>query len=293
MTDLKCILLAMSKNFRQWKYNLRIYLVLVILFVFQWYGFREYTNIAAYLGMPISLCIFPFFVGMPIDAPSFGATAMILYSEAPFADHYAPFTVIRTGRRNWIIGLFLYIIVSSLIYTLTAVLLSFVVLLPNVEFNFDWGEVMWVMARETLDLAAEVGVQYAAMPAIDLLRAMSGEMAMILSILLYWLITVFLGMIILCFNILFKKGVGLVIAGIFTGLSYFSAVFGQLSFGNAVKWVSPVCWRFLLNLKLYSTSTLPPIWYAFTVLIASILIMSVISVIAFCKKDLDFEKGEY
>lgn len=290
MDNVRSILLSMSKGFRQWKHSTRVYLVFALLLLFQWYGFREYTDIAAYLGIPMSLCIFPFFVGMPIDTSSFGAMAMILYSEAPFSDHHAPFMIIRTGRRNWVIGQILYVLLSSLVYTLVAVLLSFVVLLPDIELNFDWGQAMWTMAQNP-GLAGEVGVKYAAMPAVGLLTAVSGQKAMLLSILLYWLISAFLGMIIFCFNILCTKGVGLVIAGFFAGFSYFAATFGDFVFGSIPKWFSPVCWRYLGNLEIYDPSQ-PPVWYAFTVLIVSILIMSVVSVVVFCKKDLPFEKGE-
>lgn len=292
MDNVRSILLSMSKGFRQWKHSTRVYLVFALLLLFQWYGFREYTDIAAYLGIPMSLCIFPFFVGMPMDTSSFGAMAMILYSEAPFSDHHAPFMIIRTGRRNWVIGQILYVLLSSLVYTLVAVLLSFVVLLPNVELNFDWGRVIWTMVQNP-NLLDELGVRDITWPDLDVVRAISGQKALLLSILFYWLVTVFLGMIMLFFNVISKKGVGLVLAGVFIGLSYFSASFGALVFGSAIKWFSPVCWRYIGNLGLNSNSNLPPVWYAFTILVVLILAMAVGSVVAFCKKDLPFEKGEF
>lgn len=292
MGNIKSILLVINKNFRQWKRSVRIFLTFAILVIFQWYGFREYTVVSAYLGAAVSLCVFPFFVRMPIDAPSFGATALILYSEAPFIDRHTPFMVIRIGKRNWIIGQIVYLLLSSLIYTLVSVLLSFVVLLPNVELNFDWGRVIWTMVQNP-NLLDELGVRDITWPDLDVVRAISGQKALLLSILFYWLVTVFLGMIMLFFNVISKKGVGLVLAGVFIGLSYFSASFGALVFGSAIKWFSPVCWRYIGNLGLNSNSNLPPVWYAFTILVVLILAMAVGSVVVFCKKDLPFEKGEF
>lgn len=291
MTECSKILLSMSYNFRKWKTNPRIYIILVILVIYHFYTFRRYVQIASFLGMSVSICVFPFFFALPLMAFICGALPMLLYSEAPFTDYYAPFFVIRSGKRNWIIGQILYILLSSFIYTLVSALISILVLIPRVSFELDWGEALWTMAQNP-QLAQQVGTAVI-MPGEELMNAMSGGMALLYSVLLGWLVAAFLGVVILCFNVLIKKGIGMIVAGFFTGLAYFAAIFGPIIFGNAVRWFSPVSWCNLYFVKLSNDSSAPPIWYAFTVLISSILIMSIISVIAFCKKDLDFEKGEY
>ena len=291
MLNLHNILLCMNINFRKWKTNPRIYIVLVILFVFHLYGYEGYKQMAEYFDVPISPWVFPFFFAFPIIMFLLGAVPMLLYSEAPFTDHHAPFIIIRIERQSWIIGQILYIILSSFIYTIVSVIISILSLIPEVSFSTDWGPVLWTLAQNP-KVRNDAGVNIT-VPGIDLLNNMSAIEAMIFAILLYWLVAAFLGITILCFNILFKRGFGVIISAILTCVSVFSSMIGTLRFGSIFLWFSPVSWANLYSLALYKTDTRPPIWYAFTVLIASILIMSVISVIAFCKKDLDFEKGEY
>lgn len=291
MDNFHNMLLCMNNNFKKWKNSPRIYVILIILVIFHFYGFDGYRKISEFLEVPISPWVFPFFLLHPLMMFTFGAIPMLLYGEAPFTDHQSPFIVIRAGRQNWIIGQILYIILSSFIYTAISILISILSLVPQVRFDSEWGQVIYTMGQNA-DVANLAGVNIM-MPGTQLINKFTSTEAMMYSFLLYWLATTFLGLIILSFNVCIKKGTGMIVAGVFTCMCYFSAIFGNIGFGKIIMYFSPVSWGNIYNISKYDGDGLPSFTYALTILISSILIMSMISVIAFCKKDLDFEKGEY
>ncbi len=293
MVSLRQIVLCMNKNFKKWKTSPRVYLLILITVVFQYSGFEGYRKIAEYLDHPINMFLFPMFFVYPIMVYIFAAFPMLLYGEAPFTDRQSPFMVIRSGRLNWILGQICYILLSSLIIAVFTAALSIVMLLPRVEFNTEWGPVMWTLAQD-YSILEEAGVHVLA-PTLELMQQIGPMQAMLLTVSIYWLAGAFLGTVILCFNIIVHRGFGLIVAGCIASLSYFSYAIINQNLIGLLNHISPLNWIcvFRISLTPGKLSPYPTVPYVFTFFIVGILTMSVISVIAFCKKDLDFEKGEY
>lgn len=73
--------------------------------------------------------------------------AVYLFSDAPFQDRYFPYICIRSNKYNWCMGQILYIVATSLIYSLILFILSTLTLLKgNVVFSLDWGKAIYTLA---------------------------------------------------------------------------------------------------------------------------------------------------
>lgn len=60
---------------------------------------------------------------------------MLLVSDAPFRNRQQQFVLLRVGKGAWIGGQLMYILFTSVVFTAALWLLSWIFLLPNLE----WG----------------------------------------------------------------------------------------------------------------------------------------------------------
>jgi len=87
---------------------------------------------------------------------------------------------------------------------------------------------------------------------------------------------------------------GILAAGAFICLAYFSVYLGPIGFGNnRMLYFSPINWCDLCSLDWHNTGSLPSPVYAIVFLLVSIAALSIISIIMFCKKDLEIQEGEF
>lgn len=292
MNNLQSIFLCCRINYKKWSKNPRIYTIWIIILIFQYYSFSTLPPICEYYGISATPWVFPFFMGSPAFFIIYGALAMTLYCDAPFTDGHTPFLLVRTGRRNWIIGQLLYVYSSSFLYTLSHVVVSILVISPTLTFSWDWGTMLRTLVNNP-ELFEYVGVRKSFFPYKEFLEAFSPIQAMGLSILLFWLGTAFLGILILCFHIMIGNMSGLVISGILTSLAYFTCYLGALSFGERLRFFSPITWSCISYLMDWSrTGTTPSVRFAITSYLIMMGIMSVISVILFCRKDVMIQDEE-
>jgi len=104
------------------------------------------------------------------------------------------------------------------------------------------------------------------------------------------LVSVFIGVLIFCFNIVIGKMSGLVASGTFIFMSYFSIYAGTLNFGPKIYYFSPYSWASMNYLNWKYTGEIPSPTYAVFCLLGAILFMSIVSVIVFCKKDINIQE---
>jgi len=118
----------------------------------------------------------------------------------------------------------------------------------------------------------------------------SASQAMLISFGLFGLVSTFIGVLIFCFNIILRQPSGLILAGAFTVLSYFSLFVGKLSFGNKIYYLSPINWSSMLYLDFGSAGSMPSPTYAVSILVVAILLMSIVSVAVFCRQDITIQE---
>src|SRR5699024_10050642 len=220
----------------------------------------------------------------------FACLIILLFSDAPFADRHMPFLIIRSGRRNWIIGQLLYIVVASFVFTIFILFISVLVLIPNVQLSTDWGIILKSLAVNT-----EIIPSVTIFPDERILTIFSVLEAMLISFGLFWLVSIFIGVLIFCFNIVVGKMSGLVASGVFIFISFFSIVHGRLILGDWISYFSPISWMSMSFFIWYNTMALLSSSRTYSILwrLLAMTLMSIVSIKVFCEKDLDIQEWGY
>ena len=284
MSHLKAAFLCAMVNIKKWAVNPRVSTLAVLLFAFiAWHlsGLSAYANAVT---THITPWIFPHLFSTSGMIMIFSSFTILFYSDAPFMDTHTPFIMIRSGRRNWVIGQLLYVILAGFIYTLFIAIISALVLIPNVHISSDWGKVLRTLAAFP-DSPSRYGVPASIFVSHEIVGIFSVGEAMLLSFGLFWLVTVFIGVLIFFFNAVVAKMSGIIIAGIFVFVSYFSEYLGRFSFGSRIYYFSPLSWSSLMFLDLNYRGQLPSISYAVVFLVLTIVVMGIASVVKLCAMD--------
>lgn len=289
MTNLKMIRICAQVNFQKWLVNQRIYTLAVLITAFLAYHLFGLTQFSADKGIALTPWVFPHLITPPV-LQVFACFIILLFSDAPFADRHMPFLIIRSGRRNWIIGQLLYIVVAALFFAIFILFISVIVLIPNVQLSTDWGIIL-----KTLAVSTEIIPSVTIFPDERILTMFSVLEAMLISFGLFWLVSIFIGVLIFCFNIVIGKMSGLIASGVFIFISFFSIIHGRLILGDWISYLSPISWMSVSFFDWENSMgfSSPSLMYAVIFLIGSIILMSIISIIVFCKKDLDIQEWGY
>lgn len=110
---------------------------------------------------------------------------------------------------------------------------------------------------------------------------------------MFWLTTVFSIMVIMTFNIVIKKTAGIIADGFLIAMTYVILYFGTLMISPKIYYFSPLAWVNIHNVDWLNLGTIQSPAYSFAALIIGIIIMTAVSIIVFCKKDVYIEKGEF
>ena len=73
--------------------------------------------------------------------------SVLIFCDAPFITAQTKDYLIRTGRKKWFWGQVSYILMASCLYAACLLLLSVLLLLPNIEFSAGWGRVVNTLAQ--------------------------------------------------------------------------------------------------------------------------------------------------
>lgn len=288
----KCIKVDINK----WAVTPRIIVAFILL------GFLEYNSIVdigklcKYYGIGCSPWVFPFYMGHPTMGILLGAVFILFYCDAPFFKRDSMYMVMRMGKSKWITGQVLYIVVSSFLITIYHVIVSILTVLPFMEFTTDWGRMLYMLVDGTIP--DEVMVTQKAMigilPNVDMMNLWKPIELMVLSAMLLWFHIMFIAFLIMAVNTAVKHLYGAVIAGFLVGFQYFANYIGRLSFGDVIFYFSPLSWVSVnnINYSMDHTGRAGP-EYVYPFLIISILIFIGVSIAAFCRRDIEAEKGEF
>ncbi|NLO83085.1 MAG: hypothetical protein GX094_08540 [Clostridiales bacterium] len=290
MNDLKTILLCALVNFRKWMVNPRIYTLAAVTVGFLSWHSAGLSQLSAAVGIDVTPWVFPNLLTTSVMIAVFACFIMLLFCDAPFADSHTPFLIIRTGRRNWVIGQLLYIILAAFIYTVFFLIMSVVVLLPNVQWDTGWGKILKTIAANP-SIGDNYGIKLTVFVHPLIVDIFSPIEATIISFGLFWLTSVFIGVLILCGNVITGKAGGLVMAGVFLCISFFTEYLGPLTFGGYwIRYLSPINWSSMCCLDWTGMGEWVPTSHAVISLLLAIVFMSIVSTLVFCKKDMDIQK---
>lgn len=283
MDDVKSVLLCSQINLKKWFVNPRIYTIFIVTFAFLFYHSYELSRFSREVGHNLTPWIFPHLFTPPV-LQVFAFLVILLFCDAPFKDHHAPFVIIRTGRKNWMISQLVYLVWASIIFTLFTFVTSVVVLLPSIQFSLEWGIVIESLAHDVTLAPETVTIFFNP----NLLTQLTPIAATTISVFYFFLVTLFIGVVILCFNTILAKTAGIVVAGILVAVSLFSNYLGFFSIGYLIYYLSPISWMSISTFN-WDDGQLPAPSYAVITLLIAILVMSGAAYKVFIRKDMDLK----
>lgn len=281
-------------SFKRWLYSSKTLFGLLLIVVFSYVTYSPLNDVVSFFGVKASPWIFSFFLSFDKMLVVFAGILMVLYSDAFLVDAYSHSMIIRCGRRTFITGQILAIVFSGLVVTALAFVCSFVMVLPSISWDQDWGTIFYTMSEQLGEITQKAGISGGITLIMEpiYLRTVSPITSTLMALLLMWLSSVFDGCLIGCLRVLTGKAYGTVIIGVLAFVSMFSRELGQLVFGSSLRYFSPILWSNPLYLNWYGTKHEPTPAYAVCALAGCILIFCILGSIRFRHGDIyDQETG--
>lgn len=274
------IMSMVKQNIRKWGINPRIWVLLLFLLLNTWQQTEHLAEAAR--GMEVGVNAFALFPILYSNSIGMGRLIMgvgiiFLFCDAPFIDSNQQFVIARAGKKRFCIAQLLYIVISAFIYTLYLAIVPCLFVISRIGFSKDWGTVFRTIAFAK---DGDNGVMNILI-SVRLLRKYTVIEAWFYQVTIFFLVVVFLGLIIFFFNFLFGKMAGIIVAGIFLVLGQIPYLFVGM---NWVYWISPVSLAEIKYLDINGRTQYPPIWYAYTLLISLIVVLSVAIYLLFQRK---------
>ena len=277
-----CVRISLSKLVT----NPKTYVLRAVMLVFHYYSYAHLASIARHYGVSVTPWVFPFYMSNPQMLVIYGGLCILLFCDAPFLDAYSQFVIARTGRRTFIAGQMLYIVVAAFLFTVSMLLMSLLYILPVMEWSLDWGTLLNTLAQGEVNVREQVGVSLSIGVSEELVTLVTPVRATATAFVCMWLVTAFLGMVMSFFNVVVKKMSGIAVVGVLEVLSYFSVYWGAMTIGTWLVFISPVSWTQMGVLDWTDSGLWPTPGYAVTVLLVGILVLGAGCIVKFCRRDL-------
>ncbi len=226
-------------NFLNWQQDPKYITAFLYLIFYTYARIHGLVDYSRSLGYPITPWVFPFLPGSGACFLPLMLSFVLLISDAPFRTKQQIFIIMRIGKRTWLIGQLIYLLLVSICFTITLWLLSWLWLLPEINWVNDWGKV--------LSTAAVVGghgkygvsfsIQYAVMKNTDPFTVTCWCAAVMVCV------CYMLGVIMAASNLWLRKGCGAAIISALIAVSVIPNMFAIDP--GAIKmfiWLSPLTW---------------------------------------------------
>ena len=191
----------------------------------------------------------------------YGISVVYFFSTVPFFQQNQLYVILRQGRTEWIIGKCFRIILTSFALSITELLCSIIVLVPNVELTQDWGKVLYSLSMTTAveEYNIKVPIPY------EMINNYSAIEAIFLVILLLFGVTLMMGFVMFAVSILFSR-VAAVIVG--TTIAIFPIIVANIYYQmNEITFFSPFSWLDILLLDGTKGKIHPYLWQIATIIL--------------------------
>lgn len=273
MRKSKIVLSILRSDFACWVNNYKLYITIIILSIFTLDNYATSFEYAKQVRCRVSPFLFPFLFTHPFMHLVIFTSIIFVFSNAPFANGMQLLLISRTGKKTWLISQVIYLIISSILITLFLILLPILRHIDMIVLKNDWGKV-W----KNLSINYEV-----INPALyDTINKYSAIEALIYTIVLFNLMVIFLGIIIMFFNIFINnKSIGILVASAFPIIDLMYMITGN----SKILWLSPLSWINISKISVNRDCSIPTIQYGIGWL--SIVSMMLIVIICVCAKNKD------
>lgn len=264
----------------------KTWLAIAVTLVFCFYTFSPVRQIAKFYQMNVTPWLSPFYLSFYLMLLVHGGVSLLIFSDIGECDGYSYLMIARVGRCAYINGQLISIFLVSFLYALLPWLSSLIFIFPYLEWNSDWGTLLYTLAESSDQITQQTGVQLSVVVEGEILRLFPPIVATFLSFLCLWISAAFLGTM-LCFcSVVFSKKFGIVAGGFLVCLSLFSRLLGAITIGKWLQFFSPMTWSNFFYLDWFYSGQTPSPVFALIVWGASILIMSFFTVKKFTAHDI-------
>lgn len=179
------------------------------------------------------------FAFIPSSVTDFSTPVMLafvlLIADAPFRNRQQRFVLLRTGKFAWAAGQILYLGFASFLFVFLLWVLSWIFLLPKLEWGTtEWGQVWNTLAHTN---QSGCGISFGGMKNTGPI-----EMTLWVAWVMFW-VCFLLGLTMMACNLWLKKGIGTVVVSCAVIAPFFVNFFAYKP--SAIKmmlWISPVSW---------------------------------------------------
>lgn len=291
MDKCKNMLHTCGNNFLKWKSSPRTVICFFMLVVFLYSMTAGVRALTAAQNMAVTPWLFPFILSYSMNLCVLYFTLILLFCDAPFFDEQFPYLCMRTGRLVWVVGQILYIIFASLLFTVVNYILSLLACLPNLGFSLGWGKILRIMTMPTSGDFLKLymtGVMADPAGSANVMSLYTPIQATLLSLLLMWLVGIFLGLLMFAINLRAHQGIGALAASFFVFFDFFASIFadGHGFTTPVIYYFSPVSWTNLTKLQM-NVNDRPPLSYALTVLCVVIILLILVCIHTMKKREIE------
>jgi hypothetical protein len=224
----------LKRIFRSPKLYLLMFFTLYFLMDFA----RDIKTYAGISGMGVTPYIYPFFYGNWMFRMFAMLVIIALMSDAPYVDSSQKYTYIRTGDGKWLAGKVLFITAVSFLYQFLFLVFSILVLVPDIGFSTEWGDILTTLANMTASVSVTIG-DSTSLAYIQ--SRYSPAEAMVLTFVLASLVGIVVGLFIFLVNGLSRSMAGTMLALVICTADLFVGMmqnFGfHVSFPLVVSWM--------------------------------------------------------
>lgn len=273
-------------NFLQWRTNWKYPVCGIFLLVITWNTLHGFSDYAEALGCPMRPWLLALLPGDPHRFVLPMLAYLMLISDAPFRNRQQQFVLQRVGKRTWIWGQILYLFFTSVLFAVLLWVLSWVFLLPNLEWQARWGP--------AIQTAAQTGnhMQYAyVVMSYNIIQDATPIVATAWVFFMLIAVNFLFGLIVTVCNLWAGRGLGTAIAVFFCLEPMIIELFGStIGFERFLLWMSPVSWLNRSYLQ-HTNQNLPSVGYAIamTLGISILLILVIVGTIHRCNLDANKE----
>lgn len=268
----KTVLAICMQNFRKWSKDYRIWSIAFLLFTIIQIYTDDIKKISEFFDAKVSAWIYPFIYSQFYTKLLFTIPVILLFCNAPFTDDNQIYVFIRSGRKKWITGQLLYILIASILYYLFIIIVSILSIASFASFKGDWGNVLYTIAGT--NIAYEINCYYTEVSSI-ILDYFTPCQAILFTFLVSWSNAVLIGVIIFACNYLTKiKYLGISISSL---IIVFSCYITDLGPGHSeLINYSPASWITLDKIDIGGKTDNPSFLYCmnfYWIAIASLIIV--------------------
>lgn len=188
--------------------SVKLYMVIIIALFFLNDFTGSIRDMAEEMDVAVAPFLYPLFLGSWTYRLFMFLLIVIMMSDVPFSDDAQLYLYIRTEKREWLWGKILSIFLMSVIFQGVFLLLTVVVLLPDVGFHNEWGDVLNAVASMNGQMisAGNAGSMQ------DIVNNYTPVQALLTNLMLTVMVAFMIGLFIFLVNSITKSSAGMFLA---------------------------------------------------------------------------------